>query len=96
MRKHKGALRLAGGQTGSMSESDFTLSEPLAEGVIGQTMSLLMGKLPAKEKAAVVLRYLQDLDYAEIAEILHCTQESAPANVYLAIRRLRSGLGESK
>ena len=49
----------------------------------------LMNQLPSKQKACVTLRYLQDLDYPEIAQILGCSQESARANVYQAIRRLR-------
>jgi DNA-directed RNA polymerase specialized sigma24 family protein len=40
----------------------------------------------------VTLRYLQDLDYPEIAQILGCSYESARANVYQAIRRLRLAL----
>jgi DNA-directed RNA polymerase specialized sigma24 family protein len=40
------------------------------------------------------MRYLQDLDYAEISLILDCTEESARANVYQAIRRLRAVLEE--
>jgi DNA-directed RNA polymerase specialized sigma24 family protein len=40
------------------------------------------------------MRYLQDLDYSEIGLILDCTEESARANVYQAIRRLRAALEE--
>lgn len=53
-------------------------------------LSTLLHGLPAKQRACVTLRYYQDLDYAEIAAILHCTEESARANVYHAIRRLRT------
>ena len=51
-----------------------------------------MNGLPVKQKACVTLRYLQDLDYPEIAQILSCSQESARANVYQAIRQLRLAL----
>lgn len=57
-------------------------------------LRLLMQQLPAKQKACVTLRYLQDLDYPEIAQVLGCSQESARANVYQAIRRLRGGFKE--
>jgi RNA polymerase sigma-70 factor (ECF subfamily) len=50
--------------------------------------------LPAKQKACVTLRYLQDLDYSEIALSLGCTEQSARANVAHAIRRLRSAFEE--
>jgi DNA-directed RNA polymerase specialized sigma24 family protein len=52
--------------------------------------------LPAKQKACVTLRYLQDLDYPEIAEILGGSQESARANVSQAVRRLRLVLEEER
>ena len=49
----------------------------------------LMSGLPVKQRACVTLRYLQDLDYPDIAQIAGCSQESARANVYQAILRLR-------
>jgi RNA polymerase sigma-70 factor, ECF subfamily len=49
----------------------------------------LVERLPAKQRICVTLRYLQDLDYPEIARIAGCSQESARANVSQAIRRLR-------
>jgi RNA polymerase sigma-70 factor (ECF subfamily) len=50
--------------------------------------------LPPKQQAAVVLRHVQGLDYAEIAQALDCSQDSARANVYQGLRRLRRELGE--
>jgi len=57
-----------------------------------QRVRARVNELPAKQKACVTLRYLQDLDYPEIAQILSCSQESARANVYQAIRHLRLAL----
>ena len=54
----------------------------------------LVNELPAKQKASVTLRYLEDLDYSEIASILGCSEETARANVYQALRRLRIALKE--
>jgi RNA polymerase sigma-70 factor (ECF subfamily) len=45
--------------------------------------------LPPKQRMAVVLRHIQGLDYAAIAEALECSQDSARANVYQGLRRLR-------
>jgi len=50
--------------------------------------------LPSKQQAAVVLRHVQGLDYAAIAQALECSQESARANVYQGLRRLRRVLAE--
>jgi DNA-directed RNA polymerase specialized sigma24 family protein len=48
--------------------------------------------LPPKQGAAVMLRYLQGLDYPEIAQALDCSEDSARANVYQGLRRLRRDL----
>jgi RNA polymerase sigma-70 factor (ECF subfamily) len=48
--------------------------------------------LPQKQRAALIMRYLQELDYAEIADALNCSEDSARANVYQALRRLRCDL----
>lgn len=48
--------------------------------------------LPPKQRAALIMRYLQELDYAEIADALNCSEDSARANVYQALRRLRRDL----
>ncbi len=45
--------------------------------------------LPDKQQAAVVMRYLQDMSYDEIAEALGCSRDSARANVSHGVRRLR-------
>ncbi|HXV81808.1 MAG TPA: RNA polymerase sigma factor [Candidatus Binatia bacterium] len=56
----------------------------------------LVSELPAKQRASVTLRYLQDLNYPEIAQILNCSQESARANVYQAVRQLRRLIREER
>ncbi len=50
--------------------------------------------LPAKQQQAIMLRYVQGMEYAEIAQVLNCSPDSARANVYQALRRLRRELGE--
>jgi RNA polymerase sigma-70 factor, ECF subfamily len=52
-----------------------------------------MGRLPQKQRAAFLMRKYQGLDYAEIAAALNCSSDAARANVYQALRRLRSWLG---
>jgi RNA polymerase sigma factor (sigma-70 family) len=49
--------------------------------------------LPTKQRAALVLRHVQGLNYSEVAQALDCSEDSARANVYQAIRRLRSEMG---
>ncbi len=48
--------------------------------------------LPHKQRQAVWLRWVTGADYAEIARALACSQESARANVYNGMKRLRGEL----
>jgi RNA polymerase sigma factor (sigma-70 family) len=50
--------------------------------------------LPPKQQAAVVMRHVQGLDYATIAGALGCSEDSARANVYQGLRRLRTALAD--
>jgi len=49
----------------------------------------LAGQLPAKERAAVVLRYGYDLPYADIAAALGSSEEAARQATSSGVRRLR-------
>lgn len=78
--------------TPNVVATDIT-SSPASESM-HKRLRALVDALPAKQRACVTMRYLQDLDYSEIGSILDCTEESARANVYQAIRRLRAALQE--
>ena len=46
--------------------------------------------LPFKQQSCLLLRKYQGLSYAEIGTVLDCSEASARANVYQAIKKLRS------
>jgi RNA polymerase sigma-70 factor (ECF subfamily) len=48
--------------------------------------------LPPRQRAALMLRQFQDLDYVEIAAVLGGTATGARANVYQALKKLRAAL----
>jgi RNA polymerase sigma-70 factor (ECF subfamily) len=50
--------------------------------------------LPPKQRAAVVLRHVQGLSYSEIAQVMGCSEDSARANVYQGLRRVRGELAD--
>ena len=52
--------------------------------------------LPPKQQAAFILRHVQGMAYAELAQALACSEESARANVSQAVRRLRRELGDAR
>lgn len=65
---------------------------PIQQMVLGETLLALQSAvdcLPIKQRAALVMRYLHELTYSEVAEALNCSEDSARANVYQATRRLR-------
>ena len=49
--------------------------------------------LPAKQRAAIALRYAGDLAHAEIGEVIGCSEEAARQNVRAGLRRLREVMG---
>jgi len=51
-------------------------------------------ELPAKQRIALTLRKYHELDYAEIAVALRCTEPAARANVHEGLRKLRVRFGE--
>lgn len=48
-----------------------------------------VGSLPAKQRAAVALRYVLDLPHREIARIIGSSEDAARRNVHEGIKRLR-------
>jgi len=70
---------------------------PAQQTMMNQTLKAVrreISALPTKQQAAVVLRHVQGLSYAEIAHALGCSKDSARANVYQGLRRLRRVLAE--
>jgi RNA polymerase sigma-70 factor, ECF subfamily len=50
----------------------------------------MLGRLPNKQRQAVMMRKLGRLDYGEIAAALGCSEEAARAGVYLAMKKLKA------
>lgn len=80
----------------SLTSDDPDLDDLAALGQAVEALREAVAALPPRQRAALLMRYLQGMEYREIAEALDCSEESARAHVYQAIRRLRheSGYGE--
>jgi len=50
--------------------------------------------LPPRQRAAVVLRFYEDLDYPEIAAVLGCSEVTVRSHVHRALTALRTRLAE--
>lgn len=53
------------------------------------TVWQLCATLPRRQRAAVVLRFYEDRTYAEIAEILACSEATVRSQVHRALAALR-------
>ena len=56
----------------------------------------LCAGLPRSQRAAVVLRFYEDLSYAEIGDLLGCRESTARAYVNRALERLRLALTDEE
>ncbi len=71
--------------------------EPEHQVEMGQTMLALeaaVEALPARQQQAFLLRTVEELDVAETAEIMGCSQGSVKTHLSRAVHRLRGVLGE--
>ena len=50
--------------------------------------------LPPRQRQALMLRKFQGMDYDEISAVLGCTPETARANVYQGLRKVRAHFAE--
>ena len=53
-----------------------------------------LAKLPEKQRLCVSLRIQEDLSYAEIGEIVGCSEAAARVNYHYGVQRLREVLGD--
>jgi RNA polymerase sigma-70 factor (sigma-E family) len=54
-----------------------------------------LGELPRRQRAVVVLRYLEDLPEAEVASLLGCSAGSVKTHAHRGLRALRAKLSEN-
>ena len=84
-RAAQAAVRIAGGggahEPGPDAETAF--------GEARERVDRAVMALPPKQRIAFTLRKVHDLDYPTIAESLQCSAESARANVFQALRKIR-------
>ena len=61
-----------------------------------ETHQVLIGhlrELPPRQRAAIVLRYYDDLTVAQTAEIMGCSEGAVKSHVSLGLRKLRASMG---
>ena len=77
-----------------LSSNNYSTTNPSVPDQVEQRLTLIeiqraVEALPEKQRAALMLRKYQELSYPEIAVALNCREETARANVYQALKKLR-------
>jgi RNA polymerase sigma factor (sigma-70 family) len=71
-------------------------SETADAGMLDPSIWSAVAALPAKQRAAVVHRYVLDLPYGDIARVLNCSEEAARASASEGRRKLRALLTDRR
>ncbi len=71
---------------------DLALAAPARDDVMLADLTLAIETLPAGQRAAFVLRKMQDLGYADIAAALECSEEAARARVSEALKKVKAAV----
>jgi RNA polymerase sigma factor (sigma-70 family) len=85
------AWRNRAGKNGQMPITKPPTNDPVDE----ETLTIVrkeIAKLPEKQSQAIVMRYIEQNDYAIIADKLECTEDTARSHVSKALDTLRNNL----
>ena len=72
--------------------ADLRLAAPERDGVTLADLRTAVRALPTGQRAAFVLRKVEGRSYAEVADVLGCSQEAARARVAEAMKKLKEAV----
>jgi len=75
-----------------VAQEQRTLLEKITLGEDLQLVLQAVQALPHKQRAALMMRKYQEMDYEDIGAALECSRETARAHVYQALKKLRARL----
>jgi RNA polymerase sigma factor (sigma-70 family) len=70
------------------------VGDPAEQVTTVEAVRRVCARLPRRQRAAVVLRFFEDRDYAEVAALLGCSEATARSYVHRALQALRRELEE--
>lgn len=79
-----------------MAGSNKSVELQVVERISLAAVRAAVAKLPVRQRAALMMRKYLQLEYAEIADALDCTEAAARANVYQALKKLRKNFNEDE
>lgn len=68
--------------------------DPAETQAVGSLVRSALMRLPRRQRAVLVLRYLEDLPEAEVASLLGCSVGSVKTHAHRGLRALRGSLGD--
>lgn len=75
---------------------DHSEVDPSAASAEADRVWRLCGTLPPRQRAAVVLRFYEDLSYSQIATVLQCSESTARGHIHRALGALRRTIKEER
>ncbi|REE97138.1 SigE family RNA polymerase sigma factor [Thermomonospora umbrina] len=88
-RRSSAEVPMADGTLTAAGEAQADSTEPHAD---RDALWSLITALPPRRRAALVLRFYEELSYAEIGDVLGCSEATARSHVSLALAALRGDL----
>lgn len=79
----------------ALADHDVPQADHSGELAVRVAVVQALRTLPARQRATVVLRYLEDLPVAEVARILDCAEGTVKSNAARGIGQLRAALASS-
>lgn len=74
---------------GEVPDTVTAVADPFASVDLEQSLAVLIRRLPARQRAVVVLRYFEDLSVEETAEVLGCRPGTVKSQAAKALAMLR-------
>lgn len=90
--EHVSGWRRAGRREVAVAEVHSRSVDPVAFVDEADAVWRVCSTLPRQQRAAVVLRFYEDLEYAEIAALLGCSETTVRSHVHRALTALRAAL----
>ncbi|WP_244929306.1 SigE family RNA polymerase sigma factor [Nocardioides sp. W7] len=90
--EHVSSWRRSGRREVAVAEVRDTAVDATAGVDTSDAVWRMCSALPRQQRAAVVLRFYEDLEYAEIAALLDCSETTVRSHVHRALTSLRATL----
>ena len=93
-RRQAVSLEVVGGEEESVAGRGLDLPEvPLASAELGEAIQVAIGRMPEKQRLALIMFAVEKMPQKDVAEVLNCSVEAVKWHVFMARKQLRKSLG---